>query len=277
MRASRKFVLMPASNRQPKRADTLILDAVASWVQRRAEFPDGMKREQLAGGGPIAAFEALLRESTGAPHCLAVDNATNGLRAMVLALDLHGAEIVAPPQSWGGTYAPFEDLGCKLILAESDSRGNICPSSIARLITSSTRAVLTADYHGHPHQMFAVRRICDEHHLFYLADAASSFGRMLRGRPASSLADAWVYSFGPGKPLDLGEGGAILTRDAALHERLVALTQHPARYRREYSLSDANDRQVTNCRIHPLAALMGEVCLQQLKAKMSDGSPRLDA
>lgn len=255
---------MSASNCQPQPTDTesLVLAAIAAWLRRRAEFPDGVKREQLAGGGAIAVFEERLREFAGASHCLAVDNATNGLRALALALDLRGGQIIAPPQSWGGTFAPFEDCGCKLVLADSDSRGNVCPSSVARLITPTTRAVLAVDFQGHPHQMFALRRVCDEHRLIYLADAASSFGRTLRGHPASSLADAWVYSFGPGKPLDLGEGGAILTRDSALHERLVALTQHPARYRRDYSLTEATDRQVLNCRIHPLAALIGSILLK---------------
>ena len=230
---------------------------IEGWLQRRADFPEEMLREQLAGGGPIAEFEKQLAAFLGALHCLAMNNATNGLMALAMALDLCGVEIIGPPQSWGGTYAPFEALGSTILRAAPDSHGNLCPCSVESLIGPKTRAVLAVDFNGHPHQMFALRRICDRYRLIYLADAAVAFGRTLRGRPASSLADAWVHSFGPGKPLDVGEGGAILTRDAALYEKLVALTQHPARFRREFSLTEANDYQPINCRIHPLAALMG--------------------
>ena len=72
------------------------------------------------------------------------------------------------------------------------------------------------------------------------------------GKPASSLADVVIVSFGSGKAITAGEGGAVLTNDDGIHERLVTLCQHPERQRKEFGYHNAFAPLAA--RMHPLAA-----------------------
>lgn len=230
--------------------------ASASWV-REAYAPDSLiSIDHWRGDGPVGELEARLRNYYAVSHALTMSSATNALLALALGCDLAESEIIVPPDSYGATYGPFAWLGCKLLRADQDTDGNIAPESVERLLTPNTKAVLAADYQGRPHDHRSLRRICDKHRLLYLSDAASSLGRQREDLPASSLADAWVVSFGMSKPVPAGEGAAILTRDAALYRRLLHLTQHPERWRREVSLSDWNAEPFMNARLHPLSAVI---------------------
>ena len=230
--------------------------AAATWV-RKAYAPDSSQATaHWRGDGPVGGLEARLRDHYAVPHALTMSSATNALLALALCCDLAESEIIVPPDSYGATYGPFSWLGCKLLHADPDAEGNIAPESAERLITSSTKAILAADYQGRPHDHRALRRICDKHRLLYLSDAAPSLGRQCEKLPASSLADAWVVSFGMSKPVPAGEGAAILTRDVALYRRLLHLTQHPERWRREVSLSEWNAEPFINARMHPLSAVI---------------------
>lgn len=237
--------------------------AIAVYLRRAAEEPDGVAREQFIGGGAIHRLEEKLRAYYGMPHCLLTDNATNAWLALVLALadKLRGTEVIVPPQSWGSTFAALEHVGCKLVFADARRDSNIDARNVERLITPRTRAIVAVDFRGRPHDTFALRRISARHGLLYLSDAAASFGIRYRRRPASSLADALIVSFGPQKAMSWGEGGAVLLREEDTYARIVQLALHPLRYRREFSLTEATDRQFLNCRIHPVAAIIGEALL----------------
>jgi dTDP-4-amino-4,6-dideoxygalactose transaminase len=76
-----------------------------------------------------------------------------------------------------------------------------------------------------------------------------------------SSADVQVLSFGPGKHLSLGEGGAALFRLKSLCRKFIAATQHPERMAAQFSMSAAVPRLSLNGRIHPVAALLGHTLL----------------
>lgn len=240
-----------------------IVRAIAAYLRRSAEDPDGLAREQFIGGGAIGRVEEKLRAYYGMPHCLLTNNATNAWFALILALAdrLRGAEVIVPPQSWGSTFAALKHIRCKLVPADARHDGNLDPRSVERLITPRTAAIVAVDFQGCPHDTFAIRRIAKRHSVLYLSDAAASFGAHYRRRPASNLADALVISFGPQKAMSWGEGGAVVLRDEATYARIIQLALHPLRYRREFSLTEASDQQFSNCRIHPLGAVIGELIL----------------
>lgn len=223
-------------------------------------------RCQLRGVGPVAEFEAKITEIVGKKHCLAVNNATNGLLVLAIATGLVGAEVITTPQSYGATWGPLRLLKNRLRFGRVDDDGNLSPGSVEKLVSRQTRAVLAVDCEGRPHDSAGVRDVCRSHGLVYLADAARSFGRRLRAeeKHASSYADALVLSFGPGKPLFCGEGGAILTDDEAIYRECIRISQHPERFRYEFSLSGWTDIQPLNARMHPIAALIGLAQLQRL-------------
>jgi dTDP-4-amino-4,6-dideoxygalactose transaminase len=134
------------------------------------------------------------------------------------------------------------------------------PVAVRAAITPEVKAILAVDLFGNPCDMQGLRDIADEFELWYIADAAQSFGAYRDRLPASSLADAIVVSFTIGKSLCAGEGGAVITDNAELYEKLVWFTQHPYRQYRDLGLENQFG---LNGRIHPLAAAIANANFEQ--------------
>lgn len=231
------------------------LAKVSAYVESMLAAPYALRGQQLRGGGPVAEFERELAARCGFPFCLATSNATTALLISALAADLPSREIIVAPNSWGGTFGPFEFAGAKLVKARADENGNICPESIRDLVSTRTAAVLATDWGGVRHAAHEVRVICDSLGLLYIEDSAWLPG-VTAPLANSSVADVQIISFGPGKPMSLGEGGALLTRHEEIYERAVALSQHPERAMSEH-IDEFPALPFLNGRIHPLAAVIG--------------------
>lgn len=235
---------------------------VAEYVRAFIADPAAFRGQQLRGTGPVGEFERLLADRSGFPFCLATCNATTALLVTAFAANLAGKQIIVPPNSWGGTYGPFEVAGACMVQADADQNGNLCSESVRKTISNETAAVIAVDWNGFRHETQAIRAACDAHKTLYIEDTSHLPG--VTCPPCEhSIADVQVISFGPGKPLSLGEGGALLTRSQCIYERAVALSQHPERCAIE-SIEPNSSRPFLNARIHPLAALLGTAVLRQL-------------
>jgi dTDP-4-amino-4,6-dideoxygalactose transaminase len=228
---------------------------IAEYVDAFVSEPIAFRGQQLRGTGPVREFEQLLANRCGFPFCLSTCNATTALLVVAIAAKLRGREVICPPNNWGATFGVLEFAGAKLIHAEADELGNICPKSVESLMSPATAAVIAADWEGKRHQTELIAVACRRKRCLYIEDTSyiplepSESGR-------ASVADVQVISLGPGKPLSLGEGGAILTRAPAIYEAAVALSQHPERCSAE-GIEPMPDHQFLNARMHPLAAILG--------------------
>jgi dTDP-4-amino-4,6-dideoxygalactose transaminase len=176
-------------------------------------------------------------------------------------VDLGEKEVIAPPESWGGTFGPFEFAGARLVQADADHWGNIHADCIPRLATPTTAAVVAVDWKGTRHDSVSIRQQCDLSGLLYIEDTAF-IPPPNCDHHCRSLADIQVISFGPGKLLTLGEGGALLTRHRWIYERAVSLSQHPERCAAE-NVPDAPAHPFINARMHPMAAVLGVALLDR--------------
>lgn len=240
-----------------------IAQAVADYVATMLAFPDTFRGQQLRGGGPVAEFEMLLAERTGFPYCLATSSATSALLATALALELDGKRIAVETGAWEGSLGALEAVGADIEEVES-------------LITApldGMSAILATDRPGKRHDAVALRARCDELDILYFEDTGWLPG-ITGPSDVRSLADIQVISFGPGKPLCLGEGGAILCRDEEFYHRCVASSQHPERIIAEGGTQFA--RPPMNARIHPLAAVIGLSLLRQEIGRFGDEKELLD-
>jgi dTDP-4-amino-4,6-dideoxygalactose transaminase len=209
---------------------------------------------QLSGSGVVHDLECRLVDFYSKRHALAVSNATLGLYAISLAVGLRNREVVTTPLTWGGTIAGPLSAGARIVFSDVDPVTlTLEPHGIESKCGSRTAAIVAVDFFGVPADDEALRKLADSLGLWYIHDAAQSFGARIAGRPAGSMAHAIIVSFSPGKGLSAGEGGAILTDDDDLYERLVWLTQHPDRQKRELGLGCTNELAL-NMRIHPIAA-----------------------
>jgi perosamine synthetase len=233
------------------------IDGVTQYLQQ-AQSTETLQQISLLGTGAVASLEEKLEHHYGVKYALCVSNATVGLWAIAQALELSGTEFVTTPYTYGASIAGFLQLDCHPIFADIDPHTlTLDPDAIRQVITPRTKAILAVDIFGIPCDSIALRALADEYGIWYIADAAQSLGAYRSGLPASSLADALVVSFTFGKSVFAGEGGAILTDNIEIYQKLIWWTQHPMRQKRELSLNLDNEFAI-NCRIHPLSAVWAD-------------------
>lgn len=224
----------------------------------------------LSGTGAVYRLEWKFASLVGLPHALAVTNATLGLWAVFMALEIHDAEVITTPYTWGGTLAGLLLAGNRPVFADIDDQTlTLDPGKVARCITSRTRAILAVDIYGYPADGPALRKIADRHGLVLIQDCAQSFGAYRGETHTGWYADAAVFSFTWGKALFAGEGGLILTRHPELLERLVWQTQHPHRQLRDVPDLPANEMAM-NLRINPLSAIWADAAFDDVLARMDE-------
>jgi dTDP-4-amino-4,6-dideoxygalactose transaminase len=245
----------------PKTESLAAIRAVEQYLSSAQS--ETVSKMHLLGTGAVAELEQKLRAHYGMRHALCVTNATSGLLAVALALDLREAEFMAPPLGFGGTIAAWLLLGNRPRFADIDPADlGIDPDAAAQLITPATKALLAPDVLGIPADSRRLRRLADDFGLFYVADAAQSLGAWRDGLPGGALADAVVVSFTVGKTVFAGEGGAVLTNNSVLYEKLLWVCQHPERQRRELGLGLWNEFGL-NLRPHPLGAVWANAVFEQ--------------
>jgi len=224
---------------------------------------DGASQMHLSGSGAVAEVEDKLKQHYRMRYALCVSNGTAGLLAIALALDLKNSEFVTTPYTYGGSLASWLLLGNRPVFADIDPVTlTLNCESVRKAISPKSKAVLAVDIFGNPSDTVALRRLADEFGLWYVADAAQSLGAYRDDRPASALADALVLSFTAGKTVFAGEGGAVLTNNEELYQKMIWHTQHPTRQCRELGLHLSNEFAV-NARIHPLAAVWVDAVFEQ--------------
>lgn len=230
----------------------------------------------LAGTGAVAELERRLANHYGARFAVSMPSATTGMLALAMALGLRDEPFITTPYTYGASIGPWMLLGNRPVFADIEANTlTLDPATAHRALRPGVRAVLAVDIYGHPCDSAALRRFADEHGLFYIADAAQSLGASRDGRPASVNADAIVVSFTSGKALDVGEGGAVVTDNPELYQKLIWHSQHPLRQKRELGLHLTNQFGI-NGRISPVAAEMAShhfsVALQSVERQSRTGA-----
>lgn len=215
-----------------------------------------MQRQHLSGAGATHFFEEQLRVYYKKKYAITFCNATIALQALCIAMDLNNTEILTSPINWGGSISPFLLHRNKLRFTSFDPVSlNLFLSDLFSAITQKTKAVLSVDFNGTPVNSEAIKTFCSQNNLIYISDSAQSLGSFFNDKPAGYYADAIVLSFSPGKSFFAGEGGAVLTDDDNIYEKLLWYSQHPSRQKTVFGLSNYNDYAPINGRMNPLSAI----------------------
>ena len=185
-----------------------------------------LDRDWYILGPEVEAFEAELAAYLGATHVVGVGNGTDAITLTLRALDIGpGDEVITTAFTAAPTVGAIVAAGATPVFAEVDPvTRTLDPTATEAAITPRTRAVMPVHLYGHPAEMTAFRRLASRHGLALIEDAAQAHGAGYHGRMAGTLGDAACFSFYPTKNLGaLGDGGAIVTDDAALAARLRQL------------------------------------------------------
>lgn len=191
-----------------------------------AAVAESLRSGTLTGGADVAAFEAALRNRCGSGHAVAVSNGTAALDLAIAALEIGaGDEVITTPLTFVATANAAVRVGATPVFADIGDDRCLDPGAVAAKVGPRTRAVITVDYSGLPADVDALRAVLPAS-LPIVVDGAHSLGGSLRGRPAGSLGDITTLSFHPAKQITTGEGGACLTADPELAERIRRLRNH---------------------------------------------------
>lgn len=224
----------------------------------------------LTGGADVAAFETALRDLCDAGSAVAVSNGTAALDLAVAALEIGpGDEVITTPLSFVATANAATRVGATPVFADVGADRCLDPGAVAARLGPRTRAVITVDYSGVPADVDALRAVLPES-VPIIVDAAHSLGGSLRGHPVGSLGDITTLSFHPVKQVTTGEGGACLTPDPTLADRIRRLRNHGMTSAAEERTGASWQYDVTmlgnNFRITSFQAALGAAQLHRLDA-----------
>ena len=192
----------------------------------RAAIDRVVDRGWFVLGPEVTAFEAEFAAASGLPHAVGVGTGTDALALALRGLGIGpGAEVITAPLSAAYTALAIMMAGARPVFADLDpGRLTLDPRAVEAAITPRTAALMPVHIYGQPADMVALQAIADRHHLAVIEDACQAHLATCAGQPVGVASAAAAFSFYPTKNLGaFGDGGAILTRDAALADRLRRL------------------------------------------------------
>lgn len=187
-----------------------------------------MRTTFVSGDGPeCREFERLLAEYLGVKHALFVNSATSALELAFRVKNFPaGSEVIVPNFTYTSTALGALYNNLKIVLADVyPDNGSIDVGKLESYITTKTVAIMPVDYGGIPAEMDEIMAIANKHNLYVVHDTAQSIGSLYKGRYTGNQGHVSTFSFHGTKNLTTGEGGAFVTNDDAIAERVKILRE----------------------------------------------------
>src|SRR6266542_5455492 len=196
-------------------------------------------------GPEVEAFEREFAAASGAACAVGVGTGTDAIALILRALGIGaGDEVITSPLSAAYSALAVIMAGARPVFADVDpERLTIAPAQIERAIGPRTRAILPVHLYGQAADMDAIERIAARHHLAIVEDCCQAHLAKADGRPVGTIGVAGAFSFYPTKNLGaLGDGGAVVTRDPALADRIKRLRNGGQTSRYQHQEAGVNSR-----------------------------------
>ncbi|WRB70853.1 UDP-4-amino-4,6-dideoxy-N-acetyl-beta-L-altrosamine transaminase [Helicobacter pylori] len=188
-----------------------------------------LNSKQLTQGKRSLLFEEALCEFLGVKHALVFNSATSALLTLYRNFSDFNAdcnEIITTPISFVATANMLLESGYKPVFAEIKNDGNIDELALEKLINEKTKAIVSVDYAGKSVEVGSIQKLCKRHSLSFLSDSSHALGSEYQNKKVGSFALASVFSFHAIKPITTAEGGAVVTNDGELHEKMKWFRSH---------------------------------------------------
>jgi dTDP-3-amino-3,4,6-trideoxy-alpha-D-glucose transaminase len=196
-------------------------------------------------GPEVEAFEREFAEASGVPHAIGVGTGTDAITLILRGLDIGpGDEVITAPLSAAYSALAVMMAGARPVFTDVDpERLTLDPRHVEAAITPRTKAVLPVHLYGQAADLGPLEAIAAKHGLALVEDAAQAQLATADGRPVGTIGIAAATSFYPTKNLGaLGDGGAVLTRDAQLAARIKRLRNGGQTTRYHHEEPGANSR-----------------------------------
>jgi dTDP-4-amino-4,6-dideoxygalactose transaminase len=235
-------------------ADTPIpqTDPRAAYLAQRRDIDAALARVLEGGryilGDAVAGFERAFAAYIGVGHALGVANGTDALVLALRATGVGAADyVITVPHTAVATVAAIELAGARSLLIDIDpATYTMDAAELARVLAAPPgriAAIVPVHLYGQAADLDAILPLARRYGVPVVEDCAQCHGAMLGGRRLGSLGDIAAFSFYPTKNLGaLGDGGAVVTGDAALAERVHALREYGWRERYVSDIAGMNSR-----------------------------------
>ena len=196
-------------------------------------------------GPEVEAFEAEFAAACGTSYGIGVGNGTDAIAVILRALGVGpGDEVITSPLSAAYTALAIMMTGARPVFADVETDTlTIDAAAVARAITARTRAILPVHLYGQAADLDALAHVAAQHDVALVEDCCQAHLATANGRPVGTVGIAGAFSFYPTKNLGaLGDGGAVVTNDAALADRVRRIRNGGQTDRYHHELPGVNSR-----------------------------------
>lgn len=236
---------------------------------------DVLKRNFLNDGPLTRQFEVKVAAHCGVEHAIAVTSGTVAISIALMALGIgHGDEVIVPDLTFIATANAVRLSGATPVLVDVElHRFAIDCEKVEAAITPRTKAIVPVDVNGRGADYRFLEAFCRQKGLRLVCDTAEALGSRYDGRPLGSFGDAAALSFSANKTVTTGQGGMVLTRNAALAERIVQLKDQ-GRLKRGTGGDDLHPTQGFNFKFTDIQAAVGLAQLDALEERCAQAAQR---
>jgi dTDP-4-amino-4,6-dideoxygalactose transaminase len=196
-------------------------------------------------GREVSLFEEEFASFCEAKHAIGVDSGTSALELALRAYEIGpGDEVITAANSFIASALAISHAGATPVLVDVDADTyTIDVAALEKAITPRTKAIIPVHLYGHPADMDPILQLAQRHGLVVIEDACQAHGARYKGKRTGSLGHAAAFSFYPGKNLGAyGDGGAVVTSDHAVAQRLEMLRNYGQREKYQHMVRGYNRR-----------------------------------
>jgi len=210
-----------------------LVDLKANYISIKDEIDsailDVISKSSFIMGPHVKAFDENFAKYIGTKYCSGVASGTVALHLALHSLGIKNPdEVITVPNTFMATVEAITMCGAKPVFVDiNPDNFNINPKLIEAVISEKTKAIVCVHLYGHPCDMEPIMKICKEHNLFLIEDAAQAHGAEYKHRKMGTFGDLACFSMYPAKVLGAyGDAGAIITNDDNLGLLIEKLRDH---------------------------------------------------
>lgn len=213
----------------------------------------------------VLQMEEMMREKLEVPYALGVTSGTAALIAALRAVGVGvGDKVVVPANTFLATATAVICCNAVPVFADIDRSLNMDPQAIEAVLDEEVKAIVAVPILGTPCDMNPIMAVARKYGLAVIEDVAQSCGVTYQGRYQGTIGDVGAFSFQMNKIITAGEGGAVVTRNAAYFERAVRYhDQGSLREKQRYGFDSPDDRFAFAGQNYRMSELTGSVMLEQ--------------
>ena len=214
----------------------------------------------FSGGKQVQQFERLLSKFVKSKFAVAVNSGTAALQASLYAIDIKpGDEVLVPSFTFVATANSVKSVGAKPVFVDIlKDNYTMDPNDLKKKITRRTKAIIPVHLYGHMAYMDEILEVASKKHIKIIEDASQSLGSKLKGKHSGTFSHLGCFSLYAGKVITSGEGGAIVTNNKKLFEKLKQIRNHG------FSKNNITTTFGLNLRISEISAAIAKIQMKKL-------------